>query len=425
MTTRPTAAGRPTGQQLDSLRRSNASAVLSEIRAHGALSRSEIAASVGLSPAAVTKIVSELERAGYLAEGVVAEPVLARARGRPRQPITLNAHRHRFIGVHVGLQRVTAGMVDLRSEVVALRSRKHASTTPAAVLSGSARLVRELIEHTGVRHQDVMGYSACAGGWVSPADGSIRAFEGLGWRDVPFADALRVNGLPWPEVESTVRALALAEARLAAREGVRNVLYVFVGNVIGCANVVDGRIAAGHHHAAGLIDHIGFGVRAPVPCTCGRYDCLWAVASDAAVTRAAQERGLLGPDATVEDLVALSVASGRDGRAARTMLAQRATRVGNTVAALIDVHDPELVIIGGGDVASSTEHFEQLQAAAQARGVAGRAPIPIHRAMLVGPTGLVRGAATPALDAFYADPLGRTSTARRQLVDTRVTQLPQ
>ena len=407
MTTRPAAPGRPAGQQLDSLRRSNAAAVLSELRAHGSLSRSEISANVGLSPAAITKIIVELERAGYLAEGGVPEPVAARGRGRPRQPIALNPRRHRLVGLHVGLQRVTAGIVDLASEVVALRSRKHGSTAPASVLSTGASLVRDLIERNGVSREDVVGYSACAGGWVSPERGSIHAFEGLGWRDVAFAEALRIDGLPMPKVESTVRALALAEARLAAREGIRNVLYVFVGNVIGCANVVDGGIASGQHHAAGLIDHIDSGVRAPVPCTCGRRDCLWAVASDAAVTLAAQEQGLLGPGATIEDLVAVATESGSNGGAVRIMLAERAARVGSTVAALIDVHDPELVVIGGGDVASSTEHFDQLESAAHARVVAGREPIPIRPAVLIGPTGLVRGAATPALDAFFADPLGR------------------
>jgi predicted NBD/HSP70 family sugar kinase len=412
--TPPTAvSGRSTGQQLDSLRRSNAAAVLSEIRARGSLSRSEIATNVGLSPAAITKIIAELERAGYLADGVSVEQTGARGRGRPRRPIGLNAARHRFVGVHVGLQRVTVGLVDLHGQVVALRSRKHATTTPGSVLSTGARLVRELVEQTGVAPQDVMGYSACAGGWVSPGEGRIRAFEGLGWRDVAFADGLRIEGLPSPRVESTVRALGRAEARLAAHEGVRNVLYVFVGNVIGCANVVDGTIAPGQHHAAGLIDHVGSGVRAPVRCTCGRRDCLWAVASDAAVTLAAQSRGLLGPGAAIEDLVAVSGTPGKDGRAARAMLAQRAARVGSTVAALIDVHDPELVIIGGGDVASSSEHFGQLEAAAHGRVAAGRDPIPIRPAALVGPPALVQGAATPALDAFYADPLGRPAAARR------------
>src|SRR5262245_6390984 len=320
----------------------------------------------------------DLERAGCITETASAEPV--RGRGRPKTPVTLNLARHRFLGVHVGLQRVNAGLVDLAGNVVALRSRKHPAAAPKAVLSNARRLVTELIEQSGVDSTDVVGYGACTGGWVPLDSGAVRAFEGLGWRDVAFADGLRVDGLPVPRVESTVRALALTEARLAA--GAQNVLYVFVGNVIGCANVVDGAIVRGQHDAAGIIDHVSSGVRAAVPCTCGRRDCLWAVASDAALTAAAQQRGLLPTDATIDDLVALSRDAGVPARTARRMLDQRSTRVGTTVAGLIDIYDPDLAIIGGGDLATSDGHFSQMAAAARDRVVGTRQPVPIQPAAL-------------------------------------------
>jgi predicted NBD/HSP70 family sugar kinase len=395
------------GQQLDSLRRGNASAVLSEIRARGPVARSEIASRVGLSAGAITKIIVELERAGYIAETSPPDPAPARGRGRPRRPLTLDLDRYRFVGVHVGLRRVTAGLVDLAGQVVALRSGEHDSVVPRTVLRAATTLVREVVEHAGVGPEDVLGYGACTGGWVPPGSGAVRSFEGLGWRDVAFAEGLRIGGLPVPRVESTVRALALAEARLAAAAGAHNVLYVFVGNVIGCAQVVHGEIARGQHDAAGLIDHVSSGSRSAVPCTCGRHDCLWAVASDAALTLAAQERGLLPDGAAIDDLVAVAQGTGADARTARRMLEQRAVRVGTTVAALIDIHDPDLAIIGGGDVASSKERFGRAVSTARQRVVAGRAPTPIQPALLIGPSGLVQGAATPVLDAFYADPLAR------------------
>jgi predicted NBD/HSP70 family sugar kinase len=283
----------------------------------------------------------------------------------------------------------------------------HAAAAPGRVLSSATRLVRDLIERFGVRGDNVLGYGACTGGWVSPEFGTVRVFEGLGWRDVAFSAGLRVNGLPTPRVDSTVRSLALAEARLAEGEGARNVLYVFVGNVIGCAHVVNGSITRGHHDAAGLIDHVSSGARATIACTCGRRDCLWAVASDAALTLAAQAQGLLADGATIEDLVTTARGSESAARAARRMLEARAARVGIAVATLIDIHDPDLVIIGGGDLPASAEHFELLVSAAHDRVGSGREPVAIRAATLVGPPSLVQGAATPALDAFFADPLAK------------------
>ncbi|MEV6641380.1 ROK family transcriptional regulator [Amycolatopsis sp. NPDC051371] len=400
MTTR---ASSPAGLQLDSLRRSNASVVLKAVRDTGPVSRSEIAAVVGLSPAAITKIIVELERAGCITE---AAPAQSQGRGRPRTPVTLDLARHRFLGVHIGMQRVTAGLVDLGGNLIGLRARKHRSSAPSSVLSTARRLVGELIDQTGVQPADVVGYGACTGGWVPPDSGAVRAFEGLGWRDVAFSDGLRVEGLPVPRVESTVRALALTEARLAANAGRRNILYLFVGNVIGCAHVVDGAIARGQHDAAGIIDHVSSGAKAAVACTCGRYDCLWAVASDAALTAAAHNHGLLTGDAGIDDLVTLSEGTGQQARTARRMLDQRATRVGTTVAGLIDIYDPDLAVIGGGDLATSAVHFERMASTAAERGGGrGREPVPVRPAVLVGPPGLVQGAATSALDAFYADPL--------------------
>lgn len=405
MTTRTTDPGRAAGQQLGSLRRGNASAVLNEIRASGTVSRSEIAARVGLSPATITKIIVELERAGCITETAQAGPVPSRGRGRPRTPVTLNLERHRFLGVHVGMQRVTTGLVDLGGNLLALRARKHRGAAARTVLTAARRLVGELIDQTGVRPADIVGYSACVGGWVSPESGTVRAFDGLGWRDVAFSDGLRISGLPAPRVESTVRALALTEARLAARTGRRNILYLFVGNVIGCAHVVHGTIARGQHNAAGIIDHVSSGVRGAAPCTCGRRDCLWAAASDAALTAAARARGLLADGSTIDDLVSLTAQTGQQAKTARRMLDKRATRVGTAVAALIDIYDPDLAVIGGGDLATSDVHFELMASTAAERVGTAREPVPIQPAILVGPPGLVQGAATPALDAFYADPL--------------------
>lgn len=392
------------GQQLDGLRRGNAAAVLWQLRTHGALSRSELAANVGLSAAAITKITSELERVELVRDVAPTEPQAGRGRGRPRRPVELDPDRRRAIGVHIGLRRVTVGLVDMRGELVALRTRKHTSTSAGPVLRAASKLVGGLLASTEVARDRVVGYGVCTGGWVHHATGTVQAFDGLGWRDVKVSSALAVPGLPHPRLESTVRALAVAEARLASRSGAENVLYLFVGNVVGSAHVVAGRIARGRQDAAGLIDHVGAGTVGEVECRCGRSDCLWAVVSDAALTLAAQRRGLLPEGSSIEELVRLSETDGAAAAAANLLLEQRAERAGRFLAAMIDVIDPDLVVVGGGDLAFSQRHFAQLVAAVrQPAGPASRSA-PVTTASLQGPTGLVRGAAAPALDAFYANP---------------------
>jgi predicted NBD/HSP70 family sugar kinase len=398
--------GPDTGLQLESLRRRNAAAVLRTVRVQGPLARSEIATAIGLSPTAVTKIGADLLRAGYISEVRGATHSGAREPGRPRVPVELDRTRHRFVGVHIGLQRLTVGLVDLGGEVVTLRARLHGAHRPAAVLAKIRRLVREVVDRgtPDGGAATVLGYGVCSGGWVSPEEGVVREFPGLGWHDVALRDGLRVDGLPEPSVDSSVRALALAEARLGAAQGVDNVLYVFVGNVIGCAHVLHGQIARGRQSAAGTIDHLIATGREGMVCTCGRRDCLWAVASDAALIAAASARGLLGAGAHIEDLVDLARQESPQAAEADELLAARARDIGGAVGALLDLFDPEMVVVGGG-VRLAVEHLSDLIAAARRRTALPHDGTPVLPAALVGPTSLVRGAAAPVLDAFYDDPL--------------------
>ncbi|HTJ38674.1 MAG TPA: ROK family transcriptional regulator [Dactylosporangium sp.] len=383
------------GLQLEGLRRRNAAAVLRTVRTRGPLARSEIALAVGLSPTAVTKISAELVRAGLIAEVHGPAPA-AREPGRPRVPVELDRTRHRFVGVHIGPRRVTAGLVDLAGEVVALRARAHgAATRPGPVTARARRLVDEVLAHDGAGPDRILGYGACIGGWVVPETGVVREFPGLGWRDVALRDGLRVDGLPDPAVDSTVRSLALAEARGGAAQGVDDVVYVLAGNAIGCAHVLHGRIARGRRSAAGTIDHL-IGT--------GRPGRLRAVAGDAAVIAAAQEDNLVPGGAHIEDLVAVARGDTPHAGAADRLLAERARSIGGAIGVLLDLFDPDVVVVGGS-VLLAPEHFDGLVAAAREHTALPHDGAPVLPAALAGPMSLVRGAAAPVLDAFYADPL--------------------
>ncbi|MEU6284450.1 ROK family transcriptional regulator [Streptomyces sp. NPDC047028] len=406
MTTQPNGGPR-SGQQLESLRRRNAAAVLGAVRTRGPLARSEIADTTGLSPTAVTKISAALVQAGYITEST--RPAEGeREPGRPRVPVELDLSRHRFIGVHIGLQRVTVGLLNLAGEVVDLKARDHLAAPPAGVLDLARRLVADVL--TGTGGTPVLGYSACCGGWVSPDDGVVREFTGLGWHDVPLRKALTIPGLPVPSVDSSVRALALAESRLGAARDAGNVLYLFAGNVMGSAHVLHGQIARGRDSAAGAIDHLTVGGAHGITCVCGRTDCLAATGSDLAVTTAATDLDLLPPDAHIEDVVALSQGSGERAAQAARLLARRAAHVGTALGMLLDLYDPDIAVVGGG-VRLAIEHFPEVVTAARARCASPHTETPVVPSALVGPSALAQGAAVPALDAFFDDPLGAAAVA--------------
>lgn len=389
------------GGQLGSLRRRNAASVTQMILNSGHISRAEIAAAVGLSAGAVTKITAELMRAGLIVEGT--SRTTDRDLGRPRVPITVNRELHRFAGVHLGLRRSTVGLTDLAGDVVSQRVAEHRRKDPASVMREAQDLLAEVVSADG---GTVLGVGVCSGGWVEPSTGTIRDQPVLGWSDVQLGDAAKSLGVP-VFVDSSVRALALAEARFGAGRGAANLVYVFIGNIVGAAQLLDGRVAVGRNSAAGTIDHLVVGPRSGALCNRGHADCLWALGSDVAVVSKARAEGVISARGQLEHLVAAAARTEPKARRAGALLRERARYAGVAIGVLLDVFDPEIVVVGGGllDAPSglSTVHKAGAARATRYTDIGELRDIVLPSGL--GPHALVRGAASLALDHFYRDPL--------------------
>jgi predicted NBD/HSP70 family sugar kinase len=389
----------PPGLQWGSIRRSNVAAIAQVILDRGHVSRAEISAAVGLSAGAVTKITAELRRAGFIVE--TDQRASDRDLGRPRVPVALDRSTYRFAGVHLGLRRSTVGLTDLAGDVVSQRVTEHRHRDPGSVLKEAQDLLSEVVAADG---GTVLGAGVCTGGWVEPASGIVREQPVLGWSDVQLREAAALLRVP-VFADSSVRALALAEARFGVGRGLGNVVYVFVGNIVGAAQFVDGRVAVGRDSAAGTIEHLTVGPRTGIACNRGHADCLWALGSDVAVVRKARQAGVISPRGQLEHVVARSTdKNDAKGRRATTLLRDRARYAGVAVGVLLDIFDPDIVVLGGG-VLEAQGVLPALHKAAAERATRPAGVAELVRPTGLGPQGLVRGAASLALDSFYRDPL--------------------
>lgn len=381
---------------LRGLRRSNLSLVAKALLYRGALARADIASVTGLSPTSVTKITAQMMRAHLLTElsAVSGDP------GRPRVPVALDTTHYRFLGIHIGLRRTTGGLIDLAGNVVAEHAITHRRQSQKAILT-EVRELRGELENLAGGSQRVLGTGVATGGRVDPAAGVVVDHPVLGWKDVHVADQLdsREHLLL---VDNSVRAMALAESYLGVTRNVRSSLFLFIGNIVGAGFMLDGRLRQGHDAAAGTIDHlpVGDGV-AESACACGRTDCLAAVASDVAVLKRARETELVRPRASFESLVSRSRSG--DDKAAQ-LLRQRAVRAGTAAALLLDLLDPDLLVLGGG-LLQTPEYLDDLRTAAAdrlSRREAAERILPTG----LGQGSLVRGSASLVMDAFFSDPVG-------------------
>lgn len=389
--------GRSRSAQPYDLRRQNYSAILRTVMQRGPIARSELAALTGMATGTMTKLTSLLGEVGLLRE-LPAETGKG-APGRPRTPITIDDSVYRVVGVHFGLRRTNVCLLDLQGRLIAEARLPHRRKGFDPLIAQAVTGVQELVAGTG---GTVLGVGATAGGWVDRRAGVVRDHRVLRWKDAPLRDALSAGLLLPTEVDSSFRALAMAERWLGGAQDADDIISLFVGNVVGAGLVLGGQVFRGVTAAAGAVDHLSVGVSGEAACTCGRRDCLHVVASDLAVLARARAAGIVGERGTLEHLIQAA----REGRGeANRLLADRAEVVGVAAGTLIEMLDPEVVVIGGG-VVDAPEYLRDVQRGASAYLSDKRAVnvSEMVRLSAFGTEGVAVSAASVMLEQIYAAP---------------------
>jgi predicted NBD/HSP70 family sugar kinase len=384
------------GQQPETMRSRNTSAVLRAVLARGPIPRSHIARLTGLSQASVTRLTTELLARRFLAEVPPIAPVDI---GRPLVPIDFDARSWVALGMHLGRDRTTIAVADLRGTLLASEDLVHAARDPGAVVRQAATGLRRL----AARYADdarALGVGVSVGGWVDPDGGMVIENDALGWRNVPLRSRLE-RSLELPVlVESNVRAMALTELWFGVATQVRSLVYVFIGNVVGAAIVVGRTIHRGPLSAAGGIAHMRL-ASSNVRCSCGRIGCFQALTTDMHLVERARERGVIARPS----IDALISAARGGSRPARALLEARARAIGEGLAVIIGLVNPDLVVLAGSGVTAAPEYLATIRAEASSRCV-----LPIDAARMILPSGLgadvlASSSIALVLDAFYRQEL--------------------
>ncbi|MEJ2859029.1 MULTISPECIES: ROK family protein [unclassified Saccharothrix] len=257
------------------------------------------------------------------------------------------------VGVDVGGTSVRAGVVNADGAVL--------DTARAATPSGEESLEEAIgaaVAEVASRHK-VSAVGLAVAGFVTPDRRSVRFAPHLAWRDAPVADRIAARvGMP-VVLEHDANAAALAEHRFGAARGAGIAVLVAIGTGIGGALLIDGKVFRGAHGVAPELGHLRL-VPDGRPCPCGKNGCWERYCSGTALTTTAVE--LLARHPGVSTLMAREAlgdsravtgrrvaAAARDGDPlAKRAMADLARWLGEGLALVADVYDPEVVVIGGG-----------------------------------------------------------------------------
>ncbi|MGC5341439.1 ROK family transcriptional regulator [Streptomyces sp. AM 4-1-1] len=374
--------------------------VLGAILDHGPVARSTVARLTGLSPASVTGHVGRLLARGLVRES--AETAGPGGRGRPHVPVEIDTGRHLVAGAHIAVAHSTVTLMDLRGRIVAEERRPHRGTGPDQVLADlAARLPPMVSGHAAGR--TVLALGVATGHRVDPVAGTVVEHPQLRWRDVPVREVLAAaTGLP-VHVDNHSRALARAEQMFGEASTRASTVLLFVGAVVDAAFATEGTMHRGPRSGAGSVAHLPLGLRsgpgAAEPCGCGRPGCLQSEVSEPAMVRHALERGL--PVRSFPDLLELAL-TGEERAVA--LFRRRAGLVGRAAALLLDMFDPEVLVVVEPGVGRLPHCLADLRAEVAERswvcGAPERAVVP---SSFTGSVLATAGGAV-ALDALYVDP---------------------
>jgi glucokinase len=191
--------------------------------------------------------------------------------------------------------------------------------------------------------------------------GTVNVAEGVVVKapNVPCLDGFRLaaaleSELEWPVIlENDANAAAIGELWQGAGRGYRTLICVTLGTGVGGGIILDGKLWRGVDGSAAEIGHIGVDPFAGVPCTCGSRGCLEVYASATAIVRMTREARPRYPNSMLhntEDLTSEKIyQAGMEGdELAIEVFRRMGVYLGIGLASLINVLNPEIVVIGGG-----------------------------------------------------------------------------
>jgi glucokinase len=275
-----------------------------------------------------------------------------------------------LLGVDIGGTKVAVGLVD-RGGKILTQGRKPmvANGTAEAALHAVTEAIDSISAAAGGGIQSI---GICAPGPLDPKSGVVLNPPNLPcWRNFPLAEKIRsIYNLP-VKVDNDANAAALAETRWGAARGYRYVFYATIGTGIGTGIVFDGRIYHGNTGSAGEGGHVSIDYNGPV-CGCGKRGCIEILAAGPAIGARARAKFAASSRPSVildlangnvagitSELVGKAYAAG--DRLAREILLETVELLAPWVGNIIDLLDPDVLVMGGGVAAMLSPFFDEIK----------------------------------------------------------------
>jgi glucokinase-like ROK family protein len=335
------------------VRKLNTASVMECIRLCAPLSRAETATRTGLNRSTVSSIVDELIELGFVYETTLAEPKI----GRPGMLLQLNPQGGFAVGIEIGVDFICVVATNFIAEVL-WRSRVSINPTDPqiSILERAEDMISQAMDYGRKLGLRPLGIGAAMPGLVDTRQGKLVYAPNLRWADMPVR-------LIWMQrfnlhvfVENEANCAALGEFFYGVAHGVKNLVYLKTGVGLGGGILLDGRLFRGSSGYGGEVGHMTI-YKGGELCGCGRRGCWETYVSPPAILRQLRQKISKGAQSLLVELVegdldhltmdCLAQAAQRNDALALETMQEVGRHLAVGTANLINIFDPELVVLGG------------------------------------------------------------------------------
>lgn len=312
------------------------------------ISRVRLARTTGLSTTTVTNLVAELAEQGVITEAGTDFEATPQGAGRRPRALELVPNSRYAVGIHIGVRRIKVALCNLMAQVIdCVILPLQPGSQPEPTLARVTEVVRAMLVRNGLEGtpERLAGVGVGASGLVDVDAGVNVLAPNLGWHQVPVRTLL-ADALDLPvTVDNNVRCMALAESLYGAGVQTRALAFVYARIGVGAGLVVDGQVYRGAGYGAGEIGHWVM-----MAGDAHENVSLEALISERKIVELVQQ---LDPDVFRQfgppgDPIQAVFTAARGGHPlVKGLLDERAYYLGIALANLVDVLNPQLVLLGG------------------------------------------------------------------------------
>jgi predicted NBD/HSP70 family sugar kinase len=318
---------------------------------NGSSTLTDLSKELNLSVPTVTKFVDEMCSEGYINDNGKLET----SGGRHPNIYGLNPESGYFIGVDIKANGLNIGLINFKGDVMELKMDiPHVIGDTVESMNELCQYIRDFIDSLTIDKSKILNINVNISGRVNPDEGY--SYSKFNFEERPLTERLSEKIGYNVAIDNDTRAMTYGEYLQGCVKGERDVLFVNISWGLGIGIIIDGKVYKGKSGFSGELGHVST-FDNEIICHCGKKGCLETEASGSALHRILLERikkgenSILSPriddkknPITLEDIID---AVSKEDMLCIEIVDEIGLKLGKSIAGLINIFNPEMVVIGG------------------------------------------------------------------------------